>query len=379
MKRRRQPQNEKDYEDILIKYYFSDNTGYLAADKFYKKLKDLGEDVPLRVIKEWLARQPSAQDTAPRKKPVAFNSVVADYVGQTYQMDIMYMRNYQYAGYEYILLLIDVHSRYWGWAPLKTKYAEEYTGAFRDIIKNQMDNIWPEILSCDREFVGGRFKRLLDKKDIDQKLSERGQPYKNAIVERLVRSIRNILGRWRAGDPNGGADWVTAMAGIRQNLVNTQHRTIKQKPIEVWYGDKPNNQTIYWVSNKLGVGDHVRVLIRDVDKKFTKADDLKWGIGVYRLVEQIGARWKLGSIPDSGLVPPKGLYMEYELKKVEWDTRPRPNNRIISSAQTANAAVTRRLVREDLGAVSHDVGGRPTLQLTITEPRVRRQTDRFGY
>jgi len=292
------------------------------------------------------------------------------------------MTNYVYAGFKYILLVIDVHSRYLGAFPLKEKTAANYVKAFRAIIMDQMDGIWPERLNCDNEYDTGAFKALLDKNGVHSLIfSQVGQPYKNAIVERVIRTMRSLIARWREGDPEGGANWPLALPELVYNYNHTYHTTIKNRPMDVWNQKEPNRQKLVWVPNKLKVGDRVRYLMRDrVSALNNKIDTLLWSDSIYTIAEPSeGARWLLSeySVDGKRNPYPENKYMEYELKLVSSNEEPAvPQRRAVTNAQQANAAVRRRLVREDIGKVGEDVGGRPVFtQLVLRGQRERRPTN----
>ena len=47
-----------------------------------------------------------------QKKPKLFSSIIADKIKDEYQMDIMIYDRYEFRKYKYILVIIDIHSRY---------------------------------------------------------------------------------------------------------------------------------------------------------------------------------------------------------------------------------------------------------------------------
>jgi len=193
----------------------------------------------------------------------------------------------------------------------------------------------------------------------------------------LIRTLRQMLGRWRAADPEGGADWPSVLDDFRKNYNRTQHSTIKQRPIDVWKGKAKNLQKVVWIANKLSIGDYVRVLLRNEKSAFSKADDLKWSTDVYQILEPDGSRWKLKA-KDNGPEPPDGSYMEYELLLVDPQSFERTGGHFRAPAK-ANAAVARRLKKEDIGEVSEDIGGRPIFsQLIVSAPRNRRPVQRYS-
>lgn len=368
--------DEESHEEIMKRLYFDPIKGYLSINKFYHRLRDEGYNIPIREVKAFLNNLPAYVDTERPPKPKVFNTIWADAPGDNYQMDTMILNKYKYHGWQYALIVVDVHSRFMGYYPLKTKTAKEYTEAFEHIIETQMGNKWPKNLTLDNEYDTQIFKNLCEEHNIVLWFSEPGQPYKNAIVERLIRTLRQILSRWRAGETEEGVDWPNALMKIRINYNKTYHNTIKQRPIDVWKGREQNKQIIRWIPNKLSIGDYVRVLIRDTKATFSKADDLRWSKDVYQIAGPDGARWKLKA-REGGPKPPRGIYMEYELKLVT-ELPQRTKGGQLQAAQKDNARVAARLRKEDIGDVKEDDGGRPIFtQLVIEEPRRRKPVERY--
>src|SRR5581483_5271550 len=125
--------------------------------------------------------------------------------------------------------------------------------AFDQIINEQMEGVYPKRLNCDREF--GFMERVLEPHGVTMKFSDTDQPYKNSIVERVIRTLRQLFSRWRLGDTSERAgDWPSVLQDLIDNYNNTYHGTIKAKPINVWKGRKDNHQKIEWIPTKMHVG-----------------------------------------------------------------------------------------------------------------------------
>jgi hypothetical protein len=232
-------------------------------------------------------------------------------------------------------------------------------------------------MNSDREYNNSTIKNFLQGKGVRTFVfSDAGQPYKNAIVERVIRTMRALLKRWTLSDPEGGIDWPAAMPDLIYNYNHTYHNSIKNTPADVWERKENSQQIIRWVPNKLKVGDKVRHLIRDVtSNRFRKTDSLYWSKNIYLIAEPIGARWRLSetSIDGKDNPYPEAKYMEYELKKVNENERDETTNRILLEAQRESSAIRRRMNREDLGRVETDDFGRP--YIVTKEKEKEKETD----
>ena len=93
-------------------------------------------------------------------------------------------------GYKYLLMVIDVFSKY-GWiVPLKNKQGETVTEAFKTIFNEERK---PEYLWTDKgsEFYNKYMKELLEKNGI--KLYSTMNEEKSSVVERWNRTIKNKM------------------------------------------------------------------------------------------------------------------------------------------------------------------------------------------
>ena len=160
--------------DILKRYYFNNKQGFQSLEKFYRTLRQEGVKVTKKQVQQWLKTQPAYEETTRPRKPAVFNTIWADFPGQNYQMDTMFMTNYVYAGFKYILLVIDVHSRYLGAFSMKDKKTANYVRAFREIIEDQFDGIWPKSLNCDNEYNTNTFRGFLDENGHSRQLFTSG-------------------------------------------------------------------------------------------------------------------------------------------------------------------------------------------------------------
>jgi hypothetical protein len=87
------------------------------------------------MVKEFLVKQEAAQLTKEIKKP-KFNHIVAPSINDQWQMDLLDLTKYKKVnkGYGWLLVVIDIFSRY-GWAiPIKTKSSENIAEALTNLL-----------------------------------------------------------------------------------------------------------------------------------------------------------------------------------------------------------------------------------------------------
>ena len=69
------------------------------------------------------------------------------------QTDVIIYENHKTRdGYKYILVLIDVYSRYAAARALRDRTSDTLAEAFADMIKQDFGGVWPRYLNSDREF-----------------------------------------------------------------------------------------------------------------------------------------------------------------------------------------------------------------------------------
>jgi transposase InsO family protein len=186
-----------------------------------------------------------------------------------WQADLVEMIPYadENDGYNYLLTVIDVFSRY-AWArPLKRKTGAAVTEAFQDIF--QQNGIIPSKLQTDqgKEFENAIFQSFLRQHRIAF-FTIKSQ-FKAALVERFNRTLKEKM--WRYFTHVGNYRWLGVLQDFIYGYNNAKHRSIEMSPSEV------NDKNAYdlWLKQEglapaqvtlrnprlpeLNVGDYVRL------------------------------------------------------------------------------------------------------------------------
>ena len=130
------------------------------------------------------------------------------------------------AGYKYILMVIDVFSKY-GWAiPLRFKTGPETTEAFKSLFKKET----PKMLWVDegKEFDNIDLKAVLQKHDI--KMYSTHNAIKASVVERWNRTIKAKL--WKYFSANGTYKYTDILQKLIDKYNRTRHRSTGFTPVE---------------------------------------------------------------------------------------------------------------------------------------------------
>ena len=124
-------------------------------------------------------------------------------------------------GYTFLLLVIDIFSKY-GWiVPLKDKKGETVANALKTIFKERKpEKIWTD---KGREFYNKDVKDL-----IEIYSTENGK--KSSIVERWIRTIKEKM--WKYFTDNNTYTYMNVLPDLVEDYNNTVHSSTKLTPID---------------------------------------------------------------------------------------------------------------------------------------------------
>lgn len=175
-------------EKYLRKLYYDSPAAYTGINNLMRQIKLDGMKIKRSELKEWLKSQDAYTIHKPVRKKFPFRKVFVWTVDSLWQCDLVDMQKYKFKGYNYILTIIDVFSKY-AWAiKLKHKTGSEVKDAFLLAFKNRV----PNKIQFDegKEFYNKDIKQLLDKFKIHYYSTKSDK--KASVVERLALTI--ILG-----------------------------------------------------------------------------------------------------------------------------------------------------------------------------------------
>lgn len=244
-------------------------------------------------------------------------------INDTFQADLIEMIPFsgENRGYKYILMVIDVFSKY-AWAePLKNKTGEEVTRAMLSIFNKNPRNI-PRNLHTDegKEFYNQNFQRLLKKYRINHYSTF--SRMKASIVERLNRTILNRM--WRIFNMQGSHKWFNRLQTIMNSYNSTFHHTIKMRPIDVNMENESNllktvykqNQTVRLnKDNKFKINDYVR--ISKFKTIFEKGYTPNWSAEIFRIFKVSPTDPVTYHLADLNGNKIKGCFYAHELQKTK--------------------------------------------------------------
>jgi hypothetical protein len=310
----------------LEELYYDPKRGFNNVNDLVRKAKEENLGLTREEIKKWYKSQPINQ--------IYYHRIDKDYhsirapnrkVG-TLQADLMFTEKYKRenkdpknkSSYKYILTVIDVYSRY-AWAfPLMTKTSEEVKEKIKKVIEEIEERHPGQQITLTTDDGGefkGDVKRYLESKGIQQYLLDPNEPRslnKKGVIERFNRTLWNKLKKYMTH--NKTLKYYDAIDSLIENYNNSLHRTIQEKPIDVYTGRETSKQTLAFPSMKFNVGDYVRRLLNR--KMFDKKSfEPIYSTKVYQIPQIKGYQNTLKDI-ETGKILDR-TYLPRELIKVE--------------------------------------------------------------
>ena len=218
-------------------------------------------------------------------------------------------------GFKYLLMVIDVFSKY-GWIiPLKTKTGITVSNAFKELFKERIPTrLWTD---KGKEFYNKSMKELLEKKKVILYSTENEE--KSSVAERWNRTIKRNM--WKYFTANNTYKYLDILPALVDKYNNTYHHSIKCSPKEALdsknyihvfkalYGDTSD------LAKKPGfhVGDKVRIVKKK--KTFEKGFTPNWTEEVFTITQVKKTKPPTYVIQDTKGEEIHGTFYEPELQK----------------------------------------------------------------
>lgn len=237
---------------------------------------------------------------------------------ETLQIDLAEMGAHaqENKNFKYILVVIDIFSKFVWTAALKNKTSIDVTKAMHDILVKipPVKNIQSD---AGKEFLNSNFQNLMKKFNVNHYTTF--SKTKSSICERVIRTLKSKI--YKRFHMRGEYKWIDILDDVVNEYNNSKHRTIKMKPREV---NKSNEKhllnTVYQYSsllspNKFYLGDHVR--ISKYKKMFDKGYLPNWTaeiFTIYKLQDTQPITYLLRDYQGNQIA---GAFYEPELQKVQ--------------------------------------------------------------
>ena len=341
---------EQSWKQYLKSIYFNPShpASYEGINKLYDVVKKEGKfKISREKIKNWLQSQVSYSLNKPVSRKFRRGRVLVKGIDDQFDADLASLIRFakDNDGYKYLLVVIDIFSRY-GWVePLKDKTAPRIVRAFTKILR---EGRVPRKLRTDAatDFSSGKFQKLLKDKDIVH-ITTHSEKQAN-YVERFIKTIKAKIFRYMS--ENKTSRYIDILPRLVNSYNKTWHSGILSEPINVnkenesrlWWqmywpekkyikSDKPLNRKrqlskIY----KFRIGDKVRISY--VRKAFQREYESKWSYEIFTVVRRFLRQGQpIYKLVDWFNEDIEGTFYQKELQKVDVRRQPWQVQEILDS------------------------------------------------
>lgn len=223
----------------------------------------------------------------PARKNFKRRHVIVKGLNDLIQADLVEMIPYARInkGNRYILVVINVFSKFVWAEPVKRKTGKDVTDAMWKILSEMKHP--PSNLHTDwgTEFYNKNFQKLMTEFKINHYSTYSN--LKASIVERVNRTLKNLM--WKQFSLQGTYKWINILQDIVQKYNNTRHSTHRLKPSQVnSKNEKKILQTAYSHLKtidpkraKFKIKDYVR--LSKYRQAFSKGYTPNWGNEVFQI------------------------------------------------------------------------------------------------
>ena len=302
-------------------YYNPKRTGGLGGvERLYRDVKKDGKyDISRAQLKKWLMKQDTYTLHKPARRPYRRNRVIVGGIDELWQMDLADMQSIadNNGGYRYLLVCIDVFSKYVWVIPLKNKTGPALVTAFKVILESGRK---PQKIQTDQgtEFFNKHFKALMKEEEIQ--LYNTYNETKASVVERVIRTLKTRM--WRYFTAKKTMRYIDVLPDLVDSYNRSKHRSIQKKPInvtqnnerKVWhtlYGKRGNEETTKY---KFEIGDQVR--ISKMKRTFEKGYLPNFSKEIFTISQQIPRHPPVYKLKDYDQEELSGTFYNEELQKV---------------------------------------------------------------
>lgn len=202
-----------------------------GRDRMYSYVKDNVVGVSRRAVMDFLRGQESYQLRYKVLKPKITRPIFSGTVNGHWQMDLVDFQRWFRVnrGSRYILVVVDVFSRYTWARPLKHKTGLEVRNGLSSIFEERR----PLVLQSDNglEFRNSEVRDLLNQWKIRQVFSKSYTPTTQGLVERFNQTLKSKI--FNGFLRNNNKRWVDYLQDYVANMNDSFQTTIKAKPSDV--------------------------------------------------------------------------------------------------------------------------------------------------
>jgi hypothetical protein len=220
---------EKIFHDIKNRAFLSNASNLHAQLKSSSGMRN-NQHVSKKEISKYL----QSQEVHTLHKPVLkkikrnhYNLWGANLLMEIDLADLTSLKKYN-DGITFLLVAIDTFSKFTFVAPLRNKTAKEILKGFRQILGKC--KIYPKTVQSDsgKEFKNKWFSSMLNHHNIKQNFNITNSPFKNAIIERMIRTLKERIFKYLTF--TNKRRYIDILQQLVDNYNDTVHSTTKFRP-----------------------------------------------------------------------------------------------------------------------------------------------------
>ena len=294
----------------------------------YKVVKKEGKfKISHSQIKKWIQKQESYSRNKSVKRNFQRGRVIVAGIDDQFDADLASLVYYadDNNGYKYLLVVIDIFSRYAWVQPLKDKTAPQIVNAFDKILS---EGRIPKRLRTDaaKDFTSEKFQTFVKGKNIVHFVTHNEKQAN--YVERFIKTLKSHISRYMI--EKNTRRYIDVLQKIVTAYNHTWHSGIRSEPVNV---NKQNEKQLWWqmywpkepyvkkkkkpkIKFAYNIGDRVRTTY--IRRNFQRAYDSKWTGEIFkisrRFIRQGQPIYRLVDWYDE---PVQGTFYQNELQKIE--------------------------------------------------------------
>ncbi len=205
---------------LLQKLYYDSRTGFIAADKLYRKAKELDKKITRKQVKEWYKKQSLTQEFSQQNQTFPQFKITSNNPNE-WQMDLAFWEK------QPILITVNINSRI-GYAKLlENKQANTIKNAIDEFI--DIHNATALMSDNGSEFINKIVQKLLEKESITHATAFVGDHTVLGKIDRFIRTIKARLVKMYEANKFKKLTQRILNEAI-ENYNNTFHSAINEKP-----------------------------------------------------------------------------------------------------------------------------------------------------
>ncbi|NJL55215.1 DDE-type integrase/transposase/recombinase [bacterium] len=318
---------KEDVDEYLRAIYYDPRkpSSYYSAAKIWSHIKtraDRPSDLDYAGVKQWLTEQTTHSIHSTPKTNFQTEKIIVEAMDDQWDGDILQLADLAgyNRGYKYLLLCIDLFSRYLWCRALKSKTATETSRAFQDILDQgrQCDTFRTD---QGNEFLGAPFQRVLKENNVSHMIAY--GPHKAAYAERVNQTIEGRL--YKYFYEKQSFNYIDILNDVIFSYNHTIHSSIGMAPADVTpdnsrqlyeriYIPILNKRARQTVTYAFDVGDLVR--LSRAKTPFKRGYQEQWTEEIFKICNRIPShppRYKVKDLADEII---KGSFYEPELQRV---------------------------------------------------------------